>query len=62
MKEFKTNKVIIEELHQWQKIDENASENVFKMYLISRKSSSSSTSTNARTKKELRKILRDWGY
>jgi len=60
-KEFRTNKVILEELHEWEKV-KGSHHNKFKMFLLTRKSSSSTTHTNATTKKELRRILKEWGY
>ncbi|MEK6879144.1 MAG: hypothetical protein AABY22_06020 [Nanoarchaeota archaeon] len=60
--EFKRNKVIIEELIESVKIAKNSYKNKFKMFLLTRNQGTSNTYTNARTKTELRKILKEFGY
>ncbi|MEK6881553.1 MAG: hypothetical protein AABY22_18165 [Nanoarchaeota archaeon] len=60
--EFKRNKVIIEELIESIKISKGNYKNKFKMFLLTRKQGEYKTHTNAETKTELRKILKEWGY
>lgn len=60
-KEFKTSKIIIEELYKVVKTGKGSYDNIFQMYLVALKDSTGSTYFNANTPEKLIKELKDHG-